>query len=117
MRPASRTRAVTNPRAAVSLCRFATGNSTTAVPMPAKATMTSVRAPHSTPRVATRAQDESGVIPHRAVQLESGDRHECDEVQDSGDPGGPPHGPRRRSYRSWAVHGRAHSVSLPGRNG
>jgi hypothetical protein len=40
---------VTNPRAAVSLCRLATGNSTTAVPMPARATTTSERAATSTP--------------------------------------------------------------------
>jgi hypothetical protein len=48
MRLASRTLAVTNPRAAVSLCRFATGNNTTAVPMPARATTTSESAAHST---------------------------------------------------------------------
>ena len=45
------TREVTNPRAAVSLCRFATGNSTTAVPTPARATTTSEAAPHITPLV------------------------------------------------------------------
>jgi len=49
MRQASRTRAVTNPRAAVWLTRLATGYSTTAVPMPAIPTTTSERPPHSTP--------------------------------------------------------------------
>ncbi len=39
---------MTNPKAAVSLCRFATGNSPTAVPMPARATTTSAKAPHIT---------------------------------------------------------------------
>src|SRR4051812_24410202 len=49
MRPASRTRAATKPRAAVSLCRLATGNSTTAVPTHDSARATSRKAPHITP--------------------------------------------------------------------
>src|SRR3954452_23955183 len=49
MPAASRTREVTKPRAADSLCRLATGKSTTAVPTPAMATTTSDSAAHSTP--------------------------------------------------------------------
>src|SRR4051794_28295129 len=51
MRPASSTRAATKPRAAVSLCRLASGNSTTAVPTQDSARATSREAPHITPVV------------------------------------------------------------------
>ncbi len=46
---ASRTRAVTNPSAKPSCCRLTTGYSVTAVPMPARATITSRKPPTSTP--------------------------------------------------------------------
>ena len=45
---ASRVRTATKPSAMPSFCRLTTGNSVTAVPMPASATITSSRAPQST---------------------------------------------------------------------
>src|SRR3954454_23787352 len=51
IRPPSSTRAARKPRAAVSLCRFATGTSTTAVPTQESARTTSRSAPQRTPVV------------------------------------------------------------------
>src|SRR3954447_13458492 len=51
MRAVSMTRAVTTPSAALSLCRFSTGKSTTAVAVPASPTITSDSAPAITPLV------------------------------------------------------------------
>src|SRR3954462_1290378 len=51
MRAVSITRAVTTPSAALSLCRFSTGKSTTAVAVPARPTITSDSAPAITPLV------------------------------------------------------------------
>jgi hypothetical protein len=48
MTAASMTRVVTKPSAATSLCRLTTGNSTTAVPMQARALMTSRKPPQRT---------------------------------------------------------------------
>ena len=45
---ASRVRTATKPSAMASFCRLTTGNRVTAVPMPARATITSSRAPQST---------------------------------------------------------------------
>ena len=45
---ASRVRTAAKPSAMPSFCRLTTGNSVTAVPMPARATITSRKAPKST---------------------------------------------------------------------
>src|SRR3954453_16714000 len=79
MPAASRTREVTNPSAAGSLCRLATGNTTTAVPRPGGCDagqgpdeLGEGTAQHA--RVAAGTEDEPDTVVHRAVQRERRDR-------------------------------------------
>ena len=61
-RAASTTRVVTKPSAKPSFCRLTTGNSATAVPMPASATMISRKAPRTRWVPAAGAQDPGRIF-------------------------------------------------------
>ena len=85
--PASRTRAATKPSATPSFCRLTTGYSVTAVPMHARAMITS-RKPPTAPQepVFTCRQERNGRRPHNGQLTRRVPLHDVQEAASHADP-------------------------------
>ena len=90
MAAASRVREPTKPSATPSFCRLTTGYSATAVPTPARATITSRMPPMMTAVSGPGAGDVVRIVQHRPVEDQGRDRDEGDHVEHARDERGLP---------------------------
>ena len=79
---ASRIREATRPSASPSFCFLSNGNRTTAVPMPARATMISRTPPNMAPSIRSRADDVVRAL-YGSVEDDGRDRDKGDQIEDA----------------------------------